>query len=160
MLNLVAVAESGRWERVSRTVPVYGLAYTSNESLELIACSLESVSAGEHYAKALFTSNKHRQLAAQTKIIGEVLNKRVLDGIQEFGLNATAKLIDIDGIQALEFSIVADSAPVVQIRIDGFSGRMQIKGKWGDVRFSEPTQIQDILLAELEAYLELATQPG
>jgi hypothetical protein len=159
-IELQAVLQSGLWENISRTVTVYGLAHADEDSLVSIARDLERIAAGEHFAKGIFTSNKAKQLAAVTTIIGAVLNRSLLDEVKSWGARVDGRLEDIDGIPAVTFTLfnVGDNEELVKVTVDGWSGRTAIDGVWGDRRCSLSSQIGELVYSALTDRLDRLTK--
>lgn len=146
LAGLVAVTESGRWESVSRTVPVYGMRHLTEEQLQVLVPSIESIHAGEHFAKKLFTNNSKCRRKAVEEITREVLTnefKKRTDS--EWGYEWTAELfLDPDDMPMVAFTAWIGRTKVV-VDLDGFTGRVFHTGHWSDTRFSTAQQVREEL---------------
>lgn len=159
LIALQFVAESGRWEHVSRTVMVYGIMHADADLLEPMARDVESVHAGQHFASRLFVSSERKQHAAATDILLAVLNQSTLDQVEEYSARIDGKLCLIDGIPAITFTIFnkETNEKLVELSIDGFSGRYAIDGKWGDQRFSDAQGVRERIYSVLTDRLDMLT---
>lgn len=160
VMMLQCVAESGRWEHVSRTVTVYGIMKVHPSLLESLARDIESIHAGDHFAKAIFTSSEKKQHAATTDILLAVLNTAVLNEVEGYGVRVDGRLCSIDGIPAITFSFFkkASNEKLVELSIDGFSGRYAIGDAWGDRRFISAKDVQERMYSVLTDCLDKLTE--
>lgn len=146
LAGLVAATESGRWESVSRTVPVYGMRHLSKEQLAVLSPSIESIHAGEHFAKKLFTNNPKRRREAVDEIVHMVLTNEFKRRTQnDWGYEWTGELfVDPDDMLMVAFTAWIGRTKVI-VDLDGFTGRVFHTGHWSDTRFSTAQQVREEL---------------
>lgn len=154
LMNLAAVADSSRWESVSRMVPVFGLMSADQDLAGAIAPHLESVNTDEHFAQGLFTNNQPRQKAALDRIIAAVLTGAILHDVEDWGLTASGVLHEINGLPAVKFTVLHLTRPIFRVCIDGFSGRMQVSSQWSDHRCIDAGPLQSAIRHAVESYVE------
>lgn len=159
MIGLLAVTQSGEWQRVSRTVAVYGLMNAENNELATISSYLENVSAGDHIASKLFTSNPKKRGLAASELIESIGSELFIGHIKDWGCTSKSELVDFEGLPGIKFSINSadDQSRIVEVILDGFSGRMAVDGKFGDMRCSHPDQIRKVIVEALIEKLECMT---
>lgn len=160
ILTVLGIIQTGQWENVGRTIPVYGLMYADADLLSPIARDIERISVRDHYAKALFTSSPANKLAAATTIIGSVLNQSILDEVESWGARIDSRLTEIDGIPAVVFTLSNndDGTELVEVALDGWSGRTAIDGSWGDTPlYIDPEKIRQLIYSALTDCLDRVT---
>jgi hypothetical protein len=160
LILLLAVIESGEWQRVSRTVTVYGMMHAHPDLLTPLARDVESVKTGDHFASGLWTSKEIRRQEATRTIIDSILAPKFLAEVSDWGLTASAWNVDCDGLPGIEFRVSSPASgrkELVNVILDGWSGRMAVNKVFGDVRCSSPTQVQDLIRSEMMTALEAMT---
>lgn len=156
MIGLLAVNLSGEWDRVSRTVPVYGMMHVENDVLTAIAPDLENVSTGDHIASKLFTSSQKKQDQAFQELIKSIASQLFVGHIRDWGCLIAFDLVEFEDLPGLQFTITnaGDQTKIVEVILDGFSGRMAVDGKFGNTRCSHPDQIRKVIVDALAEKLE------
>lgn len=159
-LDVLCVVEFGQWESIGRTITVYDLMRVDPELLSPMARDIERIAAGDHFAKALFTTKQAKKLAAATTIIGSVLNQSILDKVESWGARIDGKLAEIDGIPAVVFTLFnnEDGTELVKVSIDGWSGRTSVGNAWGDTRCIDPQQIRELIYSALTDHIDAVTK--
>ena len=161
VVPLLTVIQNGDWQRVSRTVMVYGLMHAEADFLTPMARDVESIATGEHGAKALFTSNTKRQQEAAAQIIASIMTPLFADHIKDWGCLIERELINHEGLPGIKFVVrsTSDNSPLVAVFLDGFTGRMAVNGDFGDTRYSHPDQLREAVMNALVQKLEGMTAP-
>ena len=159
LLSLNGVIQSGRWERVNHKVMVYGLMHAEDDFLTPIARDLQSVATGDHGASGLFTSNAKRQQETAQQIIESVLNESIVQEVKSWGAKIVGRFTMYDNLPAVEFFIsdAATGEKLVNVAVDGWSGRMAVDEVWGDRRYSDPQELRERIYSALTDSLDLVT---
>ena len=159
LIGLLCVTQSGEWERVSRTVPVYGMMHVENDVLNAIAPDLENVSAGDHIASKLFTSNPRKRQQVADELKQSIASELFIGHIKDWGGAIAFDLVDFEGLPGMKFTIISasDQTKIVEIILDGFTGRMAVDGKFGDTQCSHPDQIRKVIVDAFAEKLENLT---
>lgn len=162
--GLVAVAESGAWEQVPKTVTVFGASYMSTGDLAVIAPYVESVRAGQHFADGIFTNSTKKRDEAFKTVTGTISPAFKYE-MQEWGVKIDPKLIEIQGLPAIQFNVtdINTSAHLFAFVIDGWSGMYGIQKMgismpdWKNQRFSDGQGIREQIRSAVMEYLDQAT---
>lgn len=159
MIGLLAVTQSGEWQRVNRTIAVYGMMFVKNDEFTDIAQDLESVSAGDHIASKLFTSNPRKKQQVIIELTQSIASDLFVNHIKDWGCTMAFDLVDLEGLPGMKFTINSadDHGKIVEVILDGFSGRMAVDGTFGDIRCSDPDQVRKVIADALVEKLENMT---
>lgn len=163
--GLCGVVQTGKWESVSKTVTVWGITKASTEELGPIAKDVESVHAGDHFAKGIFTNNVKSKQTSFESISQAVLTPAFQDEMGEWYVRIEPKLVDIESLPVLQFNVIdtSSSSHLLALVIDGLTGQYGVQNsanqlpKWENRRFSGSQDVREWIDLTVTDYLNSAT---
>lgn len=160
---LMAVAQSGEWQQISKTVMVWNLHKVAPTILEAIAKDVESISAGDHILKGIFTGSQRKKEGAYQDFLS-ILSPAFCHEMGGWGVKIDPRIVEINELPVVQLNIQnkETSSHLFTLVIDGFSGRCGIqKGisqvTWGEHRFTGNQTVRDWVKTQVIEYLEDAT---
>lgn len=161
MVLMLAVLRSTNWAGSdNRNYIVNGLQQAGDELLIQLARDIEDVQlVDDHAAKALMTSRQRARKEAADKLIDQIATPEFIKELNGWDMIIDCKLEELEGLPLLKFMAVFEKMGVVTVSIDGWSGRIVANNVWGDELYTDPKQVQKLMLERVEYLLDRVTAP-
>jgi hypothetical protein len=159
-LTCLAIMQTRDWgHEANRSVKIRGLAELDENTLSNIGDDLERVEfPASHAAQGLMLKRQKSRDEAVGLLISSVLTPLLVAEIADWGLSVSGEFILVDEMPAVEFTITEGSNRLFTVLVDGWSGKMAVDGNFASSLYTDPKQLQDMIMGNLELKLDQITQ--